>query len=116
MALQGNESNDQWDLIGTLESLIDSATASVDLCIYDLEHPRIGRALVQARERGVRVRLVTDNYNRTDAREVDDQMWQICDRAASYPLMMMETFTRRTAALPTATRTGASARWIIWST
>ena len=24
--------NDEWDLIGTLEELIDSATASVDLC------------------------------------------------------------------------------------
>ena len=24
--------NDDWDLIGTLEKLIDSATASVDLC------------------------------------------------------------------------------------
>lgn len=86
VALQGNESNDQWDLIGTLETLIDSASTSVDLCIYDLEHPRIGRALVRAKERGVRVRLVTDNYNRTDAREVDRQMWQILRRGGIHSI------------------------------
>lgn len=42
--------NDGFDLIGTLETLIDSATTSIDLCIYDLEHPRIGEALVRAKK------------------------------------------------------------------
>lgn len=63
------------DLIGTLESLIDSAQYSVDLCIYDLEHPRIAEALIRARKRGVRVRLVTDNFNRTDGGELDTYIW-----------------------------------------
>ena len=77
VALPGNRANGSSDLIGTLETLIDSAKVSVDLCVYDLEHPRIGRALVRAHKRGVRVRLITDNYNRTDAREVDERMWQM---------------------------------------
>ncbi len=70
-------SNNNWDLLGTLEALIDSATTSVDLNIYDLEHPRIGHALVRAKKRGVQVRVVTDNHNRNDSREVDEEMWQI---------------------------------------
>lgn len=82
--IESNEyvsSNDSWDIIGTLEALIDSATTSVDLNIYDLEHPRIGHALVRAKERGVQVRVVTDNHNRTDSREVDEEMWQILKAA-----------------------------------
>ncbi len=73
--------NDNWDLIGTLESLIDSASSSIDLCIYDLEHPRIGYALVRAKERGVQVRVVTDDHNRTDSRELDAQMWDLLGSA-----------------------------------
>lgn len=73
--------NDNWDLIGTLESLIDSASYSIDLCIYDLEHPRIGNALVRAKERGVQVRVVTDDHNRTDSRELDAQMWDLLGTA-----------------------------------
>ncbi|MDZ7691528.1 MAG: phospholipase D-like domain-containing protein [Balneolaceae bacterium] len=76
-ALPGNISSDEWDLLGSLETLIDSATTSVDLCVYDLEHPRIARALVRARQRDVQVRLITDNYNRTDAREIDKVIWSI---------------------------------------
>lgn len=77
VATPGNPSADSHDLIGTLETLIDSADSSVDLCIYDLEHPRIGRALVRAQKRGVRVRLVTDNYNRYDSPQVDSLMWRM---------------------------------------
>ena len=76
-ATPGNKNNDQHDLIGTLEALIDSAQHSVDLCIYDLEQPRIGRALARAQQRGLRVRLVTDNYHRNDSQQVDSLMWQI---------------------------------------
>lgn len=77
VALANNETSDEHDLIGTLEALIDSAQSSVDLCIYDLEHPRIGRALVRAKQRGLRVRLVTDNYNRHDSHQVDSLMWNM---------------------------------------
>lgn len=75
VALPGNMSKSGQDLIGTLESLIQSATHSVDLAIYDLEHPRIGQALAEAEKRGVDVRIVTDNYNRTDSRRIDSTMW-----------------------------------------
>lgn len=77
VALANNETSDEHDLIGTLEALIDSAQSSVDLCIYDLEHPRIGRALVRAKQRGLRVRLVTDNYNRNDSHQVDSLVWDM---------------------------------------
>lgn len=73
--------NHEWDLIGTLESLIDSAKTSVDLNIYDLEHPRVAYALVRAKERGVQIRIVTDNQNRDDSREVDAEMWKILGSA-----------------------------------
>jgi competence ComEA-like helix-hairpin-helix protein len=75
VALPGNMSKSRQDLIGTLETLIQTATHSVDLAIYDLEHPRIGQALAEAGKRGVDVRIVTDNYNRTDAGEIDSTMW-----------------------------------------
>ena len=71
-----NKSNSSWDLIFTLEDLIDSAKYSVDLCIYDLEEMRIANALVRAKERGVRIRLITDNHNRTDAGELDEKIWE----------------------------------------
>lgn len=77
VTLSGNESNSESDLLHTLEVLIDSASTSVDLNIYDFEHPRIGEALVRARKRGVRVRLVTDNYNRTDGGDIDSVMWEM---------------------------------------
>ena len=80
-ALPGNMSNSSQDLIGTLESLIESADHSVDLAIYDLEHPRIGRALANAKKRGVQVRIVTDNYNRTDAGQIDSTMWAMLRQA-----------------------------------
>lgn len=74
-ALPGNMSKSNRDLIRSLETLIESARHSIDLAIYDLEHPRIGKALLKAKERGVRVRIVTDNYNRTDSKELDSAMW-----------------------------------------
>lgn len=75
VALPGNMSKSNADLLATLESLIKEANHSIDLAIYDLEHPRIGKALAEAAKRGVRVRVVTDNYNRTDAAEIDSAMW-----------------------------------------
>ncbi len=82
----GNRSNHSWDLIGTLTQLIDSATTSVDLCIYDLENIRVAEALSAAKARGVRVRVVTDNYNRTDGGEIDVQMWEHLKQAGIYSI------------------------------
>lgn len=42
-ALPGNMSKSSHDLIESLETLIQSAGHSIDLAIYDLEHPCIGR-------------------------------------------------------------------------
>ncbi|MEX0844331.1 MAG: phospholipase D-like domain-containing protein [Balneolaceae bacterium] len=77
VATPGNESNSNQDLIETLENLIDSANTSIDLCIYDLEEARIAHALAQAKDRGVRVRVVTDNHNRNDAGDIDLEIWTI---------------------------------------
>jgi competence ComEA-like helix-hairpin-helix protein len=74
---EGNKANDSWDLISTLENLIDSAKFSIDLSIYDIEHERIAYALVKAKKRGVRVRVVTDNHNRTDGGVLDEKIWEI---------------------------------------
>lgn len=69
-----------WDgpdrIMQTIITRIDSAKASVDLAIYDLEHPKIKEALVRAANRGVRVRIVTDNYNRTDSELLDPPMFK----------------------------------------
>ncbi|SMO58792.1 phospholipase D-like domain-containing protein [Gracilimonas mengyeensis] len=86
VATPGNQSNSNWDLLQTLEDRIDSATASIDLCIYDIEHPRIAEALVRAKDRGVRVRLVTDNHNRTDAGQYDEIIWEILRKGGIYSI------------------------------
>jgi|TARA_R100001591_G_scaffold118565_2_gene142259 competence ComEA-like helix-hairpin-helix protein len=80
--MQGvNISNDSWDLISTLENLIDSADFSVDLAIYDIEEMRVAEALARAKARGVRVRIVTDNHNRTDAGILDEKIWEAFRKA-----------------------------------
>ncbi len=73
---ENNFGNHSVDLISTLEDLIDSAKYSVDLSIYDLEEVRIANALVEAKKRGVQVRLITDNHNRTDAGVLDELIWE----------------------------------------
>lgn len=46
--------------------LINEAKVSLDLAIFDLEEPSAGEALIAARKRGVRVRIVTDSDNMTE--------------------------------------------------
>ncbi len=77
----GNQGNHSADLILTLENLIDSSNHSVDLNIYDFEEMRIANALVRAKERGVRIRVITDNHNRTDAGELDESIWNTLSEA-----------------------------------
>ncbi len=81
VATLGNKSNSNWDLIRTLERRIDSATTSIDLCIYDIEHPRIAHALARAKNRALRVRVVTDDHNRTDGGDLDFEIWTILAQA-----------------------------------
>ncbi len=76
VAFEGNEANDEVDLIGTLTERIDSAEYSVDLAAYDLQNHRVGEALVRAKERGLRVRVVTD-HNYRDRHPPHQEMWDM---------------------------------------
>lgn len=86
VAIQKNVANDEADLVKTLTALIDSASFSVDLAIYDLENMKVGQALVRAAERGVRVRVVTDYYNRYNDRDLDEKMWSALRNAGIYSI------------------------------
>ncbi len=46
-----------------LTAFLGSARQSIDMAIYDLDLPNVANALVDARKRGVQVRLVTDTDN-----------------------------------------------------
>ena len=52
-----------------LEEFIKSATSSIDMAIYQLDLPNIVSALIEAAQRGVRVRVVTDVDILNDERE-----------------------------------------------
>ncbi|NBC03571.1 MAG: hypothetical protein GVY20_07690 [Bacteroidetes bacterium] len=86
VAKDNNLANDEADLLQTLITLIDSAKYSVDLSIYDLENLKVGEALVRAAERGVRVRVVTDYYNRFNDRKLDEKIWEMLRQAEIYSI------------------------------
>lgn len=86
VAKENNEANDEYDLVKTLVDLVDSAKYSVDLAIYDLENMKVGEALARAAERGVRVRVATDYYNRFNDRELDEKMWKTLRSAGIYSI------------------------------
>ena len=69
--------NDSHNLISTLTDLIDEAKYSVDLAIYDLQNHLVGEALVRARERGLRVRVIVDYANRTNNPRFNEPMWEM---------------------------------------
>ena len=79
--LEGNTSNDEWDLIGVLVNQIDSAQHSVDLVVYDLQHMRVGEALARASRRGLRVRVITDVIHRNHAPRFLKPMWDTLRKA-----------------------------------
>jgi len=85
-AKEGNAANANTDLLNTLLDLLDSARYSIDLSIYNLEHHKVGEALVRAAERGVRVRVVTDHYNRFRNREHGEKMWGMLRDAGIYTI------------------------------
>lgn len=86
VAKENNKANGEADLLKTLVDLIDSAKFSVDLAAYDLENMKVGEALVRAAEKGVRVRVVTDFYNRYNDRELDEKMWNTLRNAGIYSI------------------------------
>ena len=51
------------DLETVIIDFIDTSTTTLDIAIYDLDVDEIADALVAAKQRGVAVRLVTDNEN-----------------------------------------------------
>ena len=51
------------DLESVIVDTIDSATSTIDVAIYDLDLESVANALASAKQRGVAVRLITDNEN-----------------------------------------------------
>jgi phosphatidylserine/phosphatidylglycerophosphate/cardiolipin synthase-like enzyme len=51
------------DLESVITGFIDGASSTVDIAIYDLDNEAIATALKNAQDRGVTVRLITDNEN-----------------------------------------------------
>lgn len=50
---------------------IEAATTSVDIAVFDIDLPELGKALVAAKKRGVKVRVAFDDQNLEDARVAD---------------------------------------------
>ncbi|TNE69785.1 hypothetical protein EP331_13765 [bacterium] len=86
LSFPGNTAHSNQNLVHTLTSLIDNASFSVDLCVYDMEHPDLAHSLANAKKRGLRVRVVTDNFNRTDGKELDVQFLAILAKAGIYSI------------------------------
>lgn len=74
-AFEGNESNDNWDMVGVLVDRIDSANYSIDLAAYDLQNMRVGHALANAKRRGLNVRVITDINHRNHSPRFNVPMW-----------------------------------------
>lgn len=53
-------------------SLLRATSRSIDAALYRLNHPRLARALEEAVERGVRVRLVVDGNKYNESRATQD--------------------------------------------
>ncbi len=51
------------DLETVIIDFIDSANTSMDIAIYDLDMTSIANAIVAAKQRGVTVRVITENDN-----------------------------------------------------
>ena len=58
------------ELDDALIALIDAATATVDLCLYEFKHPDVIDAAIAAVDRGVQVRFVGDGDESEDAAEL----------------------------------------------
>lgn len=56
----------QGPVAGTIEQLLLEARVSVDAALYRITNPRLARALGEARNRGLRVRLLVDRNKYQD--------------------------------------------------
>ena len=66
-----------------LAQLIDNATASVDFCFYDIEFPAVVTSLINAQQRGITVRVITDNalYSNPEILELENAGIPVIDDA-----------------------------------
>lgn len=55
------------DIPDTIWSLLRNARKTADLCVFTISHDTLAREIVNARNRGVRVRLLTDNGKQNDS-------------------------------------------------
>lgn len=86
VAWPNNKSNDHWDMLQPLINRIDSAKYSIDLASYDVQQMRVVHALADAARRGVRVRIVTDNDNRTNAPRFRIPVWDTLRKVGIYSI------------------------------
>lgn len=52
--------------VGKIRSLIDSARATIDVCVFTISDDRISETLVKAHEKGRQVRIISDNDKSAD--------------------------------------------------
>ncbi len=79
--------NRRASLDAELAAFIDQSEQRLDVAIYDLDLENVARALARAKERGVRVRLVTDQDTLTDERNEKVQRAFNVLRQAGVPIV-----------------------------
>ncbi|MFN8577177.1 MAG: phospholipase D-like domain-containing protein [Candidatus Sericytochromatia bacterium] len=62
-----------------LYSLIDSAKETIDAAFYDIDNPEAADAFIKAKQRGVKVRILTDTDNMKDEADPTKPRKQIAD-------------------------------------
>jgi phosphatidylserine/phosphatidylglycerophosphate/cardiolipin synthase-like enzyme len=60
-----------------LVAFIDSASKTLDVCVYDLNLPEVAQALLAARQRGVKVRVIVAKENAEKAYDIEDELKQM---------------------------------------
>lgn len=64
-------------------SLVNSAKTTIDAAFYDIDDPFVTQAFINAKNRGVTVRIVTDTDNMTDEHDASLPRKQIADMRAA---------------------------------
>ncbi len=57
-----------------LQAFIESATKTLDVCVFDMNLPEVAQALLAAQSRGVKVRVVLDRDNAAKAYDIEDEL------------------------------------------
>lgn len=58
----------------TLVGFIDKCKETIDAAVYSITHDKIADALVRAHQRGVRIRIITDNLQSTSKYSDDEHL------------------------------------------